>query len=69
MLSPILEKVTKEADLTTGATGKKVDLVTVDIDQQMELAQEFKVRIPSQIAPSPSPNNARRVSDVYTNYV
>ena len=53
MLSPILEKVTKEADLTTGATGKKVDLVTVDIDQQMGLAQEFKVCVSLATALSP----------------
>ncbi|KAI0086389.1 thioredoxin-like protein, partial [Irpex rosettiformis] len=50
MLSPILEKVTNEANLVTG-TGKKVDLVTVDIDQQVELAQEFRVRsVPMVVA-------------------
>jgi hypothetical protein len=43
MLSPVLEKVTAEETLVTGS-GKKVDLVTVDIDQQAELAQEYKVR-------------------------
>lgn len=44
MLSPILEKVTAEETLVTGS-GKKVDLVTVDIDQQLELAQEYKVGV------------------------
>ncbi|KAI0705942.1 hypothetical protein BC835DRAFT_1314314 [Cytidiella melzeri] len=50
MLSPILEKVTADESLTTGS-GKKLDLVTVDIDQQTELAQEYKVRsIPMVVA-------------------
>ncbi|KAI0819017.1 thioredoxin [Irpex lacteus] len=50
-LSPVLERITKEEDLETGESGSKVDLVTVDIDAQTELAQEYKVRsIPTVIA-------------------
>ncbi|KAI0341635.1 hypothetical protein BDW22DRAFT_1429761 [Trametopsis cervina] len=50
MLSPLLEKITSEADLETGS-GKAVDLVTVDIDAHQELAQQFQVRsIPMVVA-------------------
>lgn len=42
MLSPILEKLTADEAVKTGS-GKSIDLVTVDTDAEVELAQEFQV--------------------------
>lgn len=41
-LSPILEKLTHDADLKTGS-GLQIDLVTVDTDEQGALAQRYNV--------------------------
>jgi thioredoxin-like negative regulator of GroEL len=50
MLTPILEKVTNDPLLRTGS-GKALDLVTVDTDEEFALAQEYKVRaMPTVIA-------------------
>ena len=46
MLSPVLEKLTAEnasEPLKTGS-GLPVDLVTVDVDTETDLAQRFQVR-------------------------
>jgi hypothetical protein len=42
MLSPILEKLTTDANVKSGS-GLPLDLVTVDTDAQIELAQQYKV--------------------------
>lgn len=42
MLSPVLEKLTADEAVKTG-TGKSLDLVTVDTDAEVELAQQFQV--------------------------
>jgi thioredoxin 1 len=49
-LSPILEKLTHDADLKTGS-GLQIDLVTVDTDEQGALAQRYNVRaLPTVVA-------------------
>jgi len=48
LLSPLLEKVTTDATLVGGV---EVDLLTVDTDSQIELAQEYGIRsLPTVIA-------------------
>ena len=42
MLSPILEKLTADEAVKTGS-GKSLDLVTIDTDAEVELAQQFQV--------------------------
>ncbi|KAF9651520.1 thioredoxin-like protein [Thelephora ganbajun] len=50
VLGPILEKVTKDGVLTS-SSGKPFDLVTVDTDNQGELAMKYGVRaLPTVIA-------------------
>ncbi|KAH9950271.1 thioredoxin-like protein, partial [Amylocystis lapponica] len=50
MLSPVLEKLTADPSITSGS-GMPLDLVTVDTDTQVELAQKYKVRsLPTVIA-------------------
>ncbi|CAL1705290.1 unnamed protein product [Somion occarium] len=50
MLSPILEKLTEDSSVKTGS-GKPLDLVTVDTDSEVELAQQFQIRsLPTVIA-------------------
>ncbi|KAK7693826.1 hypothetical protein QCA50_003398 [Cerrena zonata] len=50
MLSPILEKLTADEAVKTGS-GKSLDLVTIDTDAEVELAQEFQIRsLPTVIA-------------------
>jgi len=50
VLGPILEKVTKDGALTSGS-GKPFDLVTIDTDQQVELAMKYEIRaLPTVIA-------------------
>ncbi len=47
MLSPVLEKVTKE---DKSGSGKALDLVTVDTDVEMELAKQYQVcRVPLEL--------------------
>ncbi|KAI0263491.1 thioredoxin-like protein [Gloeopeniophorella convolvens] len=49
-LSPILEKLAGDEAFKTG-TGRAIDLVTVDADQQGALAQQFQVRaLPTVVA-------------------
>lgn len=43
MLSPILEKLTDNPDVKSGS-GFPLDLVTIDTDTEVELAQEYNVR-------------------------
>jgi len=43
MLSPILEKVTTDPEVKSGS-GLPLDLVTVDTDTQVELAQKYNIR-------------------------
>lgn len=43
MISPVLERLTGDPSLKTGS-GHSVDLVTVDIERQKELAQQYRVR-------------------------
>ncbi|PSS31044.1 hypothetical protein PHLCEN_2v2376 [Hermanssonia centrifuga] len=48
MLSPVLEKVTKE---DKSGSGKALDLVTVDTDVEMELAKQYQISsLPTVIA-------------------
>ncbi|KIP08908.1 hypothetical protein PHLGIDRAFT_68626, partial [Phlebiopsis gigantea 11061_1 CR5-6] len=51
MISPILERLTSDAEVKTGS-GSALDLVTVDTDAQTSLAQEYKVisSLPTVIA-------------------
>lgn len=42
MLSPILEKLTTDSSVKSGS-GLPLDLVTIDTDAQMELAQKYQV--------------------------
>lgn len=42
MISPILQRLTVDPSLKTGS-GRSVDLVTVDIEKQKELAQQYRV--------------------------
>jgi thioredoxin 1 len=42
MLSPVLEKLTTDDTVKTGG-GQTLDLMTVDVDEQSELAQKYKV--------------------------
>jgi thioredoxin 1 len=44
VLSPILEKLAKDADVKTGS-GRPIDLVTVDTDEHGALAQRYNVRV------------------------
>ncbi|KAH0830654.1 thioredoxin-like protein [Lanmaoa asiatica] len=43
MISPILEKLTKDSNIKTGS-GRSLDLVTVDTDKEFELAQEYRIQ-------------------------
>lgn len=43
MLSPILEKLTDDAEGLKSGSGRPVDLVTVDTDVESELAHKYKV--------------------------
>jgi thioredoxin 1 len=48
MLSPLLEEVTGNPSLTNN---KEIDLMTVDCDEQVDLAREFEVSaLPTVIA-------------------
>ncbi|KIO13456.1 hypothetical protein M404DRAFT_579621 [Pisolithus tinctorius Marx 270] len=50
MISPILKKLTGDASLKTGS-GRSLDLVTIDTEKQMELAQRYRVMsLPTVIA-------------------
>jgi len=50
MLSPILEKLTSDSSIKSG-TGKPLDLVTIDTDAEVSLAQQFNIRsLPTVIA-------------------
>jgi len=50
VLGPILEKITKDGVLTSGS-GKPFDLVTVDTDEQGDLAMKYGIRaLPTVIA-------------------
>ena len=42
-LSPILQKLESDADTKTGS-GLPIDLITVNVDEQGELAQKYDVR-------------------------
>jgi hypothetical protein len=42
MISPVLEKTTSD---TQHSNGKEVDLMTIDCDSEVELAQEYQVRL------------------------
>ncbi|THH26599.1 hypothetical protein EUX98_g7586 [Antrodiella citrinella] len=44
MLSPILEKLTADSDVKSGS-GKSLDLVTIDTDAEVALAQQYSVRL------------------------
>jgi thiol-disulfide isomerase/thioredoxin len=46
VLSPILEKLAGDANTKTGS-GRPIDLVTVDADEQGALAQKYSVRVAS----------------------
>jgi len=49
-LSPILEHLTEDTSVKTGS-GSSLHLVTVDTDQQLELAQKYQIRsLPTVIA-------------------
>jgi hypothetical protein len=48
-LSPILVKLTSDASLTNG---KELDLMTVDTDREVELAQKYRVCLQRVIHPS-----------------
>ncbi|KAH9989932.1 thioredoxin-like protein [Russula vinacea] len=49
-LSPILEKLARDADIRTGS-GLPIDLVTVDTDEHGVLAQQYNVRaLPTVVA-------------------
>ncbi|EIN07205.1 hypothetical protein PUNSTDRAFT_70715 [Punctularia strigosozonata HHB-11173 SS5] len=51
MLSPILEKLTDDAEGLKSGSGRPVDLVTVDTDVESELAHKYKIRsLPTVIA-------------------
>jgi len=43
MISPVLKKLTVDPNVKTGS-GRSLDLVTVDTDKELELAQEYKIR-------------------------
>ncbi|KAI9571456.1 hypothetical protein HD554DRAFT_2076371 [Boletus coccyginus] len=43
MISPILEKLSEDASIKTGS-GCSLDLVTVDTDKELELAQKYQIR-------------------------
>jgi len=43
MLSPILEKVTTDPEVKSGSD-RPLDLVTIDTDAQIELAQKYNIR-------------------------
>jgi len=45
MISPILEKLTEDASIKTGS-GRSLDLVTVDTDKELGLAQKYQVGFP-----------------------
>jgi len=50
ILSPILEKIVEDPSAKTGS-GSSLDLVTVDTDQQVKLAQKYQIRsLPTVIA-------------------
>lgn len=42
MISPILEKLTQDVNAKTGS-GRSLDLVTIDTDKELELAQKYRV--------------------------
>ena len=43
MLSPVLEKLTSDSSIKSGS-GKSLDLVTIDTDAEVSLAQQYNVR-------------------------
>ncbi|KAG9318572.1 thioredoxin-like protein [Chiua virens] len=43
MISPVLEKLTEDPNLKTGS-GCVIDLVTIDTDKEIELAQKYQIR-------------------------
>jgi len=43
ILSPILEKLAEDSSIKTGS-GSSIDLVTVDTDRQITLAQKYQIR-------------------------
>ncbi|KAH7926660.1 thioredoxin-like protein [Leucogyrophana mollusca] len=50
MISPILEKLTSDAAVKTGS-GRSLDLVTVNTDEEFDLAQKYKIRsLPTVVA-------------------
>lgn len=50
MISPTLKKLTGDPSLKTGS-GRSLDLVTIDTEKQMELAQRYRVMsLPTVIA-------------------
>ncbi|KAG6329819.1 hypothetical protein ID866_9270 [Astraeus odoratus] len=50
MLSPVLEKLTRDPELRTG-TGRSVDLVTINTDKQTELARHYSISsLPTVVA-------------------
>jgi thioredoxin 1 len=57
MISPVLEKLTADPSVKT-RSGQALDLVTVDVDQQTTLAQEFAVRLWLMLSGILSPANA-----------
>lgn len=58
MLSPMLHKLASTPSLVGG---KELDLVTIDVDQQMEAAQKYGVRF-SQPPPPPTPSRLARLT-------
>ncbi|GAC74559.1 thioredoxin [Moesziomyces antarcticus T-34] len=56
LLSPALKKVATQKDLV----GKQVDLVTIDVDQHQDIAQQFKVSFPIP----PDGVKTKRIADI-----
>ncbi|TDL25037.1 thioredoxin-like protein [Rickenella mellea] len=51
MLSPVLEKLTRDSDTLKTGSGRALDLVTIDTDTQTDLAQSYNVRsLPTVVA-------------------
>lgn len=48
MISPILEKLTGDGNTKTGS-GRSLDLVTIDTDKEIELAQKYQVSFPASL--------------------
>lgn len=50
MISPVLQRLTVDPSLKTGS-GRSVDLVTIDIEKQKELAQQYRITsLPTVVA-------------------